>query len=371
MMNHSSTTKRTDQRGMAAILITMVTMVVVSLIVLGFATISRREQGQSLDRQLSTQAFYAAESGVEDARNVLISAIRAGKTAPSKADCTTNTDGAGYTPNYPTGAATVLDSAHDVSYTCLLVDPNPTSLVYNGVESNSVVAPLASSDTIDKVVVTWSPTSPPSGTPASCPANTNHTFTPATKWTCGYGVMRLDLVPTDGTLTRTGLESSTLAAFFEPTRSAGSGTVSYAGSVGKAALVSAQCGTASYTQCSATITGLPGARSMALRINSLYQPSNVTITGYHGNTPIKLNGAQAVIDATGRANGVLRRIQVRIPVQASTSNIPDYAIESNSALCKRFLVTPGYFSIPSDIQDPDLSNQMCVQKTSGTPQIGG
>ena len=49
-------TERAKQRGMASIIITMITMVIITLIVLGFATLSRREQRQSLDRQLSTQA---------------------------------------------------------------------------------------------------------------------------------------------------------------------------------------------------------------------------------------------------------------------------------------------------------------------------
>ena len=83
-----------DQRGIASLIITMVSMVIVTLIVLGFATLSRREQRQSLDRQLSTQAFYAAESGVEDARAVILNSIASGVSF-HKTNCTTS-DGAGF-----------------------------------------------------------------------------------------------------------------------------------------------------------------------------------------------------------------------------------------------------------------------------------
>src|ERR1044072_6757095 len=132
---------RPDQNGMAAIIVTMVTMVVISLIVLGFATISRREQSETLDQQLSTQAFYAAETGVEDAKNVITAAIRAGKAIPSKTDCDTNTV-SGYTPSYPIGAGTVLNSANGVSSSCLLVDPVPDSLEFDGIGTDNVVVPI-------------------------------------------------------------------------------------------------------------------------------------------------------------------------------------------------------------------------------------
>lgn len=44
-------------------MITIVMMVVISLIVVGFTQVANRNRRQSLDRQLSTQAFYVAESG--------------------------------------------------------------------------------------------------------------------------------------------------------------------------------------------------------------------------------------------------------------------------------------------------------------------
>ena len=63
--------KDIDQKGMAAILITLIMMIVISLIVLGFAQITRHDQQQALDKQLSTEAFYAAESGINDAINAI------------------------------------------------------------------------------------------------------------------------------------------------------------------------------------------------------------------------------------------------------------------------------------------------------------
>jgi Tfp pilus assembly protein PilV len=363
-----------NQSGMASILITMITMVVISLIVLGFATISRREQGNTLDQQLSTQAFYAAESGVEDAAHTIVAAVKAGVAVPGKRNCTTYDNGdSNYNPMYvyPTGGATTLDSTHNVSYSCLLVDPGPTSLIYKGVSDNSVVVPLVATQNINQIVVSWSPSTAPGGTPASCPGSTNGSFAIAPKWKCGYGMLRTDVVSTQGALTRANLDSNALASFFEPLKVAAGGNLSFAGNVGKANVTAASCDTAAYTKCTVTITGLPASNNFTMRLSSLYKTSDITIQAIHGGAPIPTTGAQATIDVTGNANGVLRRIQVRLPINDYNGIIPDYGLQTNGAVCKRFLVTPGYFSVPNDIVNPDASNSMCVSQTSGAPAAGG
>lgn len=349
---------RMNQSGMASILITMITMIVVSLIVLGFATISRREQGNTLDQQLSTQAFYAAETGVEDARNVIMNDVETGQPVLPKTDCTTNAGGA----TYPTGAQMVLDAAHNVSYSCLLVSP-VTNVKYDGIDGQSKVIPVDSTQTITKLVISWTPTNNPSPKTAQCPGSTTHTFSPAGSWKCDYGVLRMDLVPTQGVLTRNGLDSSTLTSFLEPLKSGGGGGLSYSGNVGKANITGATC---SGVQCSVSINGLSATNDLSLRLNSLYQASNVTIDAYHGGTLLQQSG-QVSVDVTGNAGGVLRRIQVRIPTALASNLIPDDAIQSNAAICKRFQVDGTYFHIPADIVNPDAANAMCQSVTSGTP----
>jgi hypothetical protein len=337
----------------------MITMIVVSLIVLGFATISRREQGNTLDQQLSTQAFYAAEAGVEDARNVIMNDVKTNQPILPKTNCTMNSGGA----LYPTGAQTMLDASHNVSYTCLLVDPAVTNIVYSGIDTQSKVIPVDATQTITKLVLNWTPTNNPAPSAANCPGSTTHTFSPAGSWSCDYGVLRMDLVPTQGALTRAGLGGSTLTSFIEPLKGGGSGNLSYSGKVGKANIVGANC---SGTKCSVTITGLAATNDLALRLNSLYQASDVTVDAYHGGTLLQLSG-QVQVDVTGNANGVLRRIQVRIPTSLSSNLIPDDAIQSNAAICKRFQVDGTYFHIPADIVNPDPSNAMCQSVTSGSP----
>ncbi len=374
---------RRNQQGMAAILITMITMIVITLIVLGFATISRREQSNTLGQQLSTQAFYAAESAVNDARDVINTAVKSGQAVPAKTSCNTNTDGGGYSPNYPVPVAgqsgVVLDGSHNVSYTCLLVNPSPTSLVKDGLGADSWVVPVNSSSPYDTIQLQWTPDpASPSGTPSTdCPSSTDQ-FSPASgagAWTCKYAVLRVDLVPTTGALTSAGLASNQLTGFFEPQGSVGGSTnLPYdAAHKGKANVVAASCNIGSYGTCTATITGLSGT-NYTLRLISLYGTSDVTVTPESSGSPVPTTG-EVVVDATGDADGVLRRIQVRLPTSDYNGIIPDDAIQSNSAICKRFYVTPSYYANAGDVINPQTStsdpnyNPMCDNNlpSSGSP----
>jgi hypothetical protein len=96
----------------------------------------------------------------------------------------------------------------------------------------------------------------------------------------------------------------------------------------------------------------------------LYQlASSVTISATDGgsNNPLLLVGSQALIDATGKAQDVLKRVQVRTPLTPSSGipSYPDYALETTDSICKRFQVTNTAFIIPSDIDSTDPNAPLC------------
>jgi Tfp pilus assembly protein PilX len=366
---------RRNQAGMASILVTLVTLIIISLIVLGFATVSRREQSNTLDQQLSTQAFYGAETAVNDARQV-IDADAATLNVPAKNDCTTNTvPGAGY----PTGVQW-LNAGDSVGYTCLLVDPTPSVLQYNGIGTDSKVIPVTANAPFNKIQIQWTPDASFAGNPLTgCPGSTNHTFSPSSKWSaaCGFGVMRVDVEPTTlntgQVMTQNSLETNLFTTFFEPQKSGGSGQVTYA-TGSKPQIQGASCTATAPAPvngplCTAVINlgaqcpGGSGAwtcTGFTLRLNSLYMTSGtVTVTALNGGNVVPTNG-QVLVDATGIASGVLRRIQVRISVISYNGLVPDFAIQSNGGICKRYAVTPDFFSIDSSIVSPDYPNDaMC------------
>jgi hypothetical protein len=76
----------------------------------------------------------------------------------------------------------------------------------------------------------------------------------------------------------------------------------------------------------------------------------ITANGEGGN--IQLPGTQAVIDATGKANDVLRRIQVRVPLNADYS-YPEFGLETTNAICKDLEL---YVYIPDHLYNMNKDN---------------
>lgn len=348
-----------SQQGMASITVTLIIMIVISLIVLGFAALSRREQRLSLDQQLSAQAFYAAESAVNDAIKVIQDTLATQPTTDVKKSTCDNTGPyAGLEPK--------LTSDGTVGYTCLLVDSAPAGVKYDDVGEQPVVIPLRSAQPINSIEISWTPgAGASSGTLAACAnAVSNTSFVPAGSWGCMHGLLQVDVVNTEGgALSSAALSNSLSSIYAVPSLTntpLGGGNSNFTS--GKGAQYSLAACTAS--QCRITIDGVDTA-SLGLRISSIYKLSNLTIQGRRAGVPVGFIGSQVVIDATGKAQDVLRRIQVRVPTGARAANAPS-GLQTNTSICKRFAFSANFFEIPDSIVDPiDTSNTMCVPGGGG------
>lgn len=365
---------RKNEQGFAAILVTIVLLVVVSLITTGFAIQMRKEQQASLNNQLSTQAYYAAESGVNDYAKIIKTYIATNPAPTSVADLNTYLGALNSGSCAPSG---IYSSLHPdmtanggVKYTCVTVNAAPTQLQYGSIGGTSQIIPISSASAINKLVITWQPTvaipTIPAGSnrTSTCPSSAGiDSFPATTSWQCPISIVRVDLVPTPlgSTYSLSSLQNSTMTAFFVPTmQGSGSGTVSYTGSgnnqygasANQGAVVAAKCtdtAGAPAPSCTMTITGLQTidgqpSNSFSLRLSTIYGNAAVNIQGYNNSdtsNPLELSGAQVVVDSTGLAQDVLHRIQVRIPVGASASGDTfNAAIMSAESLCKQFQTAP-------------------------------
>lgn len=343
------------QAGVVSIMVTMILMIVISLLVLGFAQISRRNSRQALDQQLSTQAFYAAETGVNDATNLVRDALSAGQNVPTKDTCE---PGSAEVANFYSSLNPVLDAESNIEYTCLMVDPSPTTLRYGDVGTTSVIIPIVpETGSLNSIQLTWQ-TKEDTATPVDgCPTTTTGVFTTSSIWTCGYGVLRFDLVPTDGTFNSVDLQQRTMTTFVVPQSSGGSAAVAYANANSNAnTRVGAQCNN---TNCSMSITSLTAGR-YHMRVSSQYKNVSLQVSAIDSGNPVGLLGAQALIDSTGKAQDVLRRIQVHAPLSASGTSknqMSDYALWTNESVCKRFAIMDGYFE--NYVTDVTSNNPMC------------
>lgn len=333
-------------------MVTLIMMLVISLIVIGFAQVARRNQREALDRQLSAQAYYAAESGVND----VVKAISSG----SITDIATN---ASYTTDcnsLPTalaglGTQNVLNASGtaNVKYVCLLVNSKPTSVNYTIVGNQKAVAvPLTLNGNLTQLQIKWDA----SGTlrnPTTCGSATALPRT--TAWACDYALLHVDLaqaVSLGGNPAQE-LSDNTVSFYLRPATSGASPTSTVsnfnfaAASTARARSAAVACDTTTGT-CTATLRFTGGASSAQyyLRISSLYNDaSNVRISGtVNGSTLATFSNAQIAVDSTGKAEDQLRRIAVRLPAQ--TNNLPANALQTNAILCKTF-TTGGNLPTPT------------------------
>ena len=360
------------ERGVVSLIVTLVMMIVITLLVLGFAEVARNEQRSSLDSQLSTQAYYAAESGINDARAIINQII-----AGSGADAVTSNNSCAPQGDYA-ALNTNVDATHKVAYTCLLINARPTVITHD-IGYNSSVIPITSGPggaSFNTLTLKWTAASGYSSRPTGCYSTGSHPVASdkvvASAWGCNYPMVRVDLVDTTSTpIARGSWESRTTTVFFVPYNADSVSVVGNAAWGVHGVTVGANCTTAS-ERCTATITGLSHS-AYYMRVTTLYRDNaTLFISGTDGGgASIPFVGVQATIDVTGRAQDVLRRVKVAADLtDANTYAIPGAAIEVRDSICKRFSVTSGSFQVYSDVDmtPGDGGNTTyCAPNSFGTP----
>lgn len=325
---------RKDQSGLAAITVSVFVLIVLTLVVLAFSQISRREQRQSLDRQLSTAAFYAAESGINDATNYVRNPATAADVDKIKCE-----DPPAFNAN--------LDTSGIFKESCVLFDRAPTSLEYSAIDSyrGELISLQTTSGTPRSVTIEWKETNNDTPDFSTCtdPADILK-FPKQQDYNCPASMLKLVFMPViNGSISREQLVNDSFYVFLRPVKGTTASTVSYSphsGSTENQGSVSpADC---TSFKCKATITGIPPSNGLFLRISSPYSKSATSITGFdQAGVQARYNEAQVKIDSTGKANDVLKRLQVRIPLYERYQTAP-YALEAMNGICKRLDVYPGY-----------------------------
>lgn len=328
----------TNQSGLVSIVVAIVFITIISLITLSFALLMRREARQALDRQLSTQAFYAAESGINDAVNSLAS-------IGNNDDCDNNVTGKN------------PDLGNGLEYTCVLVNQNPTSLEYSSVDTNdSTIARIKADQTIQKIRISWNAAE---GGSTNFADNNQHNLPQASISIGdpnsfsyvggGTGIVRATLIPViPGEVDRAQLTENAQTSFLYPLL--GDTTAinqrSYTENEREQGdFIDGNCNASKQAPryCSIEITNLPAsADAYYIRLKSIYHNSNVVVEAFSSNastSPLSLTGTQSIIDATGKANDVLRRIQVRVPLN-TRYYYPEFALESVDDICKLLITIP-------------------------------
>ena len=325
---------------MVSILITMIMILVISLVVLGFAQVARNTQRETLDSELSAQAYYAAESGV----NFAAQYFDAHPTA--QIDDTSNCTQAVIDLGGHYGTTNVLSATggtQNVAYTCLNVDSTPPQLNTAPLTQDSnTVWDLKNTDDAAFTSLTFEWDQAPAA--ANPVGNCNQAaYRNYTAWNCPYGILRVDLVNAS-TITNAALESTngstTTSLFLVPLSSASGLGVSTANLNGKAAQIVDTTCTASDCELKLNLPG--GSPEYYARLTMYYaDSSSVTLSGTIAAGSANFIGGQAIVDSTGRDQDELRRVQARIPLTESTGAMPNYSLQSTTDVCKQLQDGPG------------------------------
>lgn len=337
------------QGGFVSIFTVIIIMSILTLLTIGFTTVTQRAQRVTLDNQQNTQAFYAAESGVNDA-------IRELRTNPSlvKNDC--QTGGSLNAFNY--GDLSGSDG-FDVSYTCVLVIANPTAQSFDSVpvlgSGEPVVTTLASQTgaNITSVRIAFDSTQGVADavgpTPAGSAFSANDPILPnVSSWGSRVGILRVDLVPV-ASVDRNSLISNSYSTYLIPNETGPPSINISPGATNQAASFEVDC-TNTVPRCTGELKlSVATANRFKVRLTAYYKSVRVSsLEIYDGATLLNQIDGQVIIDSTGKSGDILRRIQVAYPLNRSVGYHDPFALNTAGDICKRLFSAPGEILIEAD-----------------------
>lgn len=352
-----------SEAGYASFVITLVTILVVSLIVIAFATDANLEQKNSLSNNLATQAYYAAESGINDAYAVISTDIQ-------------NNTPVSPTPNNGTGCAAAgspyLNNTNsnqlngsNVEYSCLIVNPNPDSLQIDPLEpGKGAVEPITTTSDIASITVSWEESGySGSMTFTGCPSYNSKgasfpTISNYSDTQCTAGILQLDMISGNqlaselSTTNPNPFSSNATTYYLIPEPNNPGGPISNANNSVYVDYV--DCNSSGAEACTETIPVSPDT-TYYLNMQSFYEYNDVVISAQSSNgTNLNISGAQILIDSTGVADGQLKRLQERVCYNDYCNSLdPSAAIQSTDCINKNFDV------YPNDPSNNPANNGVC------------
>jgi Tfp pilus assembly protein PilX len=221
-----------DEKGIVSIVVTVIVLLVITITSLGFSRLAQREQRQALDRQLSTQAYYAAEAGINDAKKIIgdtTSAYYAGNKISCR-DAGTNQD-----PEVFSGVMSKIDLSTTFApsslgnitgaaeYSCVLIRHDPEELIFDvGQDNGAKYADMTAVDNsgspkdVNYFKITWTTKDVTTG-------RSTGGLVPYGNWVnAEIGMLRIDLTHLNLGFDRNSLQDNTMTAFLYPRSNSGS-----------------------------------------------------------------------------------------------------------------------------------------------------
>lgn len=374
------------QSGAVSLFVVIFATLLMTVVTVGFIQLMLKDQQQSTANDLSRSAYDSAQAGVEDAKRLLVLDQQCrNNAAPSSVNCAaiataltpvvgqseTSCDTlskaglVGQTNNetiIQQNESDVNSAKLDQAYTCVKIGVNTDDVKGSLSANESNIVSLHGAGVFDSVEVSWfskdDVSSLPNQTIGFPSVGANVPLPPmGNKWQSNYpSLMRTQLMQTGANFklsdfddSQAGNKSDANTLFLYPSAT-GVTNEDFALDARRSPTDMPQqvkCSSSfsnSEYICQAMIK-LPSPidgnvvqRNAYLRLTSLYNVSHYKVRLLNGGNYIQFNQVQPIIDSTGRANDMFRRVQARVQLTGNFA-YPDAALDLQGNLCKNFIVT--------------------------------
>lgn len=346
-----------DQKGAASMIVVIFMSIILTVLTIGFVRIALDEQRQATDDDLSSRAYYAAESGLEDAKRAV------GDYTDGTITSLAALNGDVCEP--PVGYNSLLSEEFGASYTCQLIDFTPATYraeftapnQTRQIDINPVDADGDPVSNLRTIVIKWHINDTQGndgdgllGVDTTLKSESDNSLPTLTSWSHPALFEIGTYAYTNGNISSSTIDSERNLAF--PTDKSSPTTYTAGGGA-------AVDGTLQDASCDEAV--LSGEYACEIRINLSGPPNKVLrLTNWYATTtaeisllnasgdPVFFEGAQVLVDVTGKAGEVFRRVEAVIDVNPP-SILPNFAIQSATDICKNFSITDN----PSDFVAAD------------------
>ncbi len=384
-----------QESGFVSLFTVIFFMLLITVITIGFLRIMGIEQQQSLDNDLTASAINAAQSGVEDGERAILAynnttdpalkaALATALNNNTQCDSLTSSPTIRTALNLDNGGNVIGNSQLNQYYTCLTVNLKSPNYINSLPADQSDVFPLVPDGGagFERLKVSWHLLSSSidkdgDGVPTTYASNNalqplvNVNGNAANSWSSrGYpAYLRVQIFgyPNSVAFTRGDIEArthtvllvpalDTVATAVDENTPINFGTVDPRGfDQAKTNLQMIKCKASpgsnlgSYA-CAATLdlpaiaAQLGPTNSYYLRVTPVYGQTHFSVVMYHNGTAVNFDGVQPIIDVTGRAADVYRRIQSRVR-NFPGGLLPEYSVESANTICKNQIISDASYFV--------------------------
>jgi hypothetical protein len=366
--------KYVRQSGAVSLFAVIFGAMLLTIVTIGFMRLMLMDQRQASDNDLSQSAYDAALAGVEDAKRV----VRAAQTGNMQAagvlsgpiNC--NMIAASGVVGGSTSGETIIQTGSgagkkfDQAYTCVKIAMQSQDFIYKAIEDKSQLISLRAVSSFNKIIIEWYRRDDESNLNAENAVNTEISTTgelpTKDKWNSNTPpLVRAQVISPGSTFNLATLDTTGVTSFLRP-NVLRSDVVSQSGTVvsGKSSdRPRATDGNehnngTNIISCSKTfrfsgeysckavidVDEVPaGSESVFLRLVSIYKGGSIKVSLQKSDgTTVNFDGVQPIVDSTGRASNLFRRVEARLQIGDDFA-YPDNAVELKNSLCKDFSIS--------------------------------